>query len=1021
MKKIVDWLDKNHIAIMFTLTMVVIASIVIYFNLPKDVFPNGDFPRFQIIADIGFASLDETEINVTRPIEEAVKTVMDVTEVRSVTERGTSTIDIYLKWGTNLDQAFQYIQSKISQVRSSLPNNINVNVVRMTTSAYPMSEYGIWSDEFDQKKLYSLVRYSIVPQLIGIDGIYGLDVVGGEEPEIWVKFDPQQLIKYNLDTTTIGTAIDNANKVSFIGNVIKDKNAFFVTGGDKLPDIKKMGDVAVASRMGQPIYLKDIAILEDSHADTRRIVSVNGHKGIFIDVRKQQNADGLKVSKRLDQKMAEIEKGFKGRLIITKWDLSDFVASSIHGIIFDIFIGIVIILLIVYYIMQKFRYTLPIILVLPIVILFEFLVLKIIGLTINIMTLGGLSAAIGIIADNAIVITENYIRFKVEGKTKDPLSSSLAYIVPITIWATLVSIIVFVPLNILSGVSGLFFRPLAVTLATTIMISLLMAIFVIPVFIKYFIENDKENSVEVKERSFFSMIRRYYKKILNIALKFKGPVIGVSILLIILSVLAFFRLPNGFLPEWDEGDIVFDYIAPGGTSINETDKIINTVEEIIKKIPEVKMYIRKTGTLIEAPFASSNVGEIFILLDKNRKNSTFEVIDQLRDQVSKAIPELDTDFHQMLPDRIGDLSGVTKPIVVNIIGNDLSKLRSAAEEVKAKLEKISGLNDVLIDMPPPQKEMKVSANQENDSLLGVSISDVFRYSQLALYGEVVSNLQKGLQTIPVRQFYDGDYRNNMEDIAKIPVFTQNGGILPLGKLATFTLVDQNPEIHHKNGSIVVNVNAEISGRSLGDVVKDIKDSLLTIKNDGFTTELTGNYKSQQKSFTELLFVLLISIVLILALLLFIFESYRTALAVFLGTICSASFVIFGLFLTRTEFDVSSFTGMIAVIGIVVNNGILVIDFVERFRRDGKNLIDSIREASELRFRPVLITNLAAMAGFLPMALNIGHGAEVLRPFSIAMISGLIGSMFFSLVVMPVFYLILQKKASYSCPGSTRSG
>ncbi len=1009
MKKLVDWLDKNHIAVMFTLVVVAITSISIYFDLPKDVFPNGDFPRFQIIADIGFAALDETEIGVTRPIEEAVKTVPDVTEVRSVTERGTSTIDIYLKWGTNLDQAFQYINSKISQVRSSLPNNINVDVVRMTTSAYPMSEYGIWSDEFDQKKLYTLVRYSIVPQLIGIDGIYGLNVLGGEEPEIWVKFDPQKLIQYNLDTTTIGNAIDNANKISFIGQVIKGKDAFFVTGGDKLPDIKAMGEVVVASRMGGPIYLKDIAQLEESHADTRRIVSVNGHKGLFIDVQKQQNADGLKVSKRLDQKMAEIEQAFKGRLHITKWDLADFVDSSIHGIIFDILIGIVIILFIVYYIMRRLRYTLPIIFVLPVVILFEFLVLKILGLTVNIMTLGGLSAAMGIIADNAIVITENYIRFKVEDKTKDPLSASLAYIVPITIWATLVSIIVFVPLNILTGVSGLFFKPLAVTLATTIMISLIMAIFVIPVFIKYFIENDKEDSSEVKERSFFAVIRKYYRKILNTALEFKGIVVGISILLMILSVIAFFRLPNGFLPEWDEGDIVFDYIAPGGTSIDETDKMINTVEEMIKKTPEMKMYIRKTGTHLGTPFASSNVGEIIILLNKNRKNSTFQVMDRLRDQVSKAIPELDTDFHQMLPDRIGDLTGVTKPIVVNIIGNDLSKLRSTAEEVKGKLEKIAGLNGVLIDMPPPQKEMKVSADQENASLLGVSISDIFRHSQRALYGEVVSNLQRGLQTIPVRQFYAGDYRNNTEDIAKIPVFTQNGGILPLGKLATFTLVDQNPEIHHKNGSIVVNVNAEIFKRALGDVVKDIKDSLLTIKNDGFTTELTGNYKSQQKSFTELLFVLLISIVLILALLLFIFESYRTALAVFLGTICSASFVIFGLFLTRTEFDVSSFTGMIAVMGIIVNNGILVIDFVERFRRGGKNLIDSIKEAGELRFRPVLITNLAAMAGFLPMALNIGQGAEVLRPFSIAMISGLIGSMFFSLVVMPIYYLILHKE------------
>jgi cobalt-zinc-cadmium resistance protein CzcA len=1007
MKRLVDWLDKNHVAIMFSLVVVTLTGIYFYFDLPKDVFPKGDFPRFQIIADIGFASLEETEINVTRPIEEAVKTVPDVTEVRSVTERGTSTVDIYLKWGSDLNQAFQYIQSKISQIRGSLSGNLNIDIVRMTTSAYPMSEYGIWSDDLDQKKLYTIVKYTIIPKLIGIDGVYGLSVIGGQEPEIWVKFDPQKLIKYNLDTTAIGDAIDNANRVSFIGNVLKDKNSLFTAGGEKLADTNEIGEVVIASRMGRPLYLKDVAKIDDFHAETRRIVSVNGHEGLFIDVQKQQNADGLKVSKSIDEKMAELEDEFRGHLHIAKWDLSDFVSSSIHGIMLDIFIGIVIILLIVYYIMNRFRYSLPVILVLPVVIILEFLILKILGLNVNIMTLGGLSAAIGIIADNAIVITENYARFKAEGITDNPLSSSLTYIVPITAWATLVSIIVFVPLSMLSGVSGLFFKPLAVTLATTIIISLLMAVFVIPVFIKYFIENYKGPIHKVRERFFFNLIKRAYITVLNTALKFKWLIVGLSFLLIAWGILIFFRIPNGFLPEWDEGDIVFDYIAPGGTSIYGTDEIIKKVEEIIKKTPDVKMYIRKTGTHLGTPFAPSNVGEIVILLDKNKKHSTFQIMDRLRNEVAKSLPELDTDLHQILPDRIGDLTGATKPIVVNIIGNDLDKLRNVAEEVKSGLEKIKGLNGVLVDMPPPQEEIKVSANQENASLLGINIGEIYRYSQLALYGEVVSNIQRGLQTIPVRQFYEGYYRNNVDNIVNIPVYTPEGGILPLGKLATFTLVNQIPEVRHKNGSLVINVNAEISGRALGDVVKDIKNTLSTIKNGNFTTELTGSYKDQQKSFMELLVVLLVSIILILALLLFIFESYKTAVAVFLGTLCSATFVISGLFITRTEFDVSSFTGMIAVMGIVVNNGILVIDFVERFRRDGRNLIDSIKQAGNLRFRPVLITNLAAMAGFLPMALNIGRGGEVLQPFSIAMISGLIGSMFFSLVFMPIFYLIMH--------------
>lgn len=1013
MIRLINWLDKNHIAIVFSIAILAIVSIYTYGKLPKDVFPRGEFPRFQIIADIGFASLQETEIRVTRPIEEALKGVPNVTEIRSATERGTSTIDIYLNWEANLNQAFQYIQSQINETKGVLQNNIDISVTPMTTSAFPMSEYGVWSDAYDQEQLYSLVKYTIIPKLIGVEGVYGLSVIGGMQPEVWVKFNPDQLIKYNLDTATISNALSGINQVSFVGKVYQDGDVLFATVGNQLSDIRALENIVVATRMGKPVYLKDIANVGDFHEPQRRIVSIDGHEGLIIDVQKQQNADSVKLSKILDEKFDEISKEFKGDLHVTKWDLSEFVASSIHSIMFDIVIAIFIILMITYYIMHRFRFALPIIIVLPIIILFEFLVIKALGLNINIMTLGGLSAAIGIVADNAIVITENYVRFKSERKTNNVLAESMSYILPITIWATLVSIVVFIPLNILSGVSGMFFKPLALTLSTTIIISLIMAVFVMPVFIKYFIENYKGELKERKERYFFAKAKEIYIKLLNVALRAGVGVVGLTALFFLLGIYLFLKIPTGFLPEWDEGDIVFDYIAPAGTSIDGANEMMAKVEAIVEKIPEVKMYVRKTGTHLSVPYAAPNVGEIIILLNKDRDLSTFQVMDKLRREVSAVLPDLETDFHQILPDRIGDLTGISKPVVVNVIGDDIQVLMNAALEIQKRLEKVEGLNSVIIDMPPPQKEIKLSVNQENASLLGVNVGDIYRYAQLALYGEVVSNFQKGLQTIPIRMLYQGDYMNKMDDIEKIPIYTPNGGVLPLGKIATFTLADEITEIHHKNGSLVVNINAEISGRSLGNVVTDVKNILSSLPRGDYTTELAGSYQGQRQSFLELIEILIISVVLILVFLLFIFESYKTALTVFIGTLCSASFVIFGLFLTRTEFNVSSFTGMITVMGIVVNNGILVVYFIERFRKTQSNIIDAINEACDLRFRPVLITNLAAMAGFLPMALNIGQGGEILQPFSIAMISGLVGSMFFSLVVMPTFYLIGHRKSAPS--------
>ncbi len=1008
MKKFVDWLDSNRIAIVFAAVLLCAGGLYMYRALPKDVFPNSEFPRFQVVADIGFASLETTELNITRPLEEALKTVPGVRETRSITERGTSTIDIYLKWGTDLNQAWQYIQSRIDQTRALMPAAASVQTTKMTTSAYPMSEYGVWSDTLTLKQLYTTVRYSAVPRLIGVDGVARLDIIGAEEPEIWVKISPEKLAGYNLDPAAISAAVADINNVSFLGTVTQAGKTTFAVGGSRLAGVPDIGAVVIASRMGKPLYLRDVAEVTEGRAEIRRLVSINGHKGLFIDVLKQGEADGLRLGSDLDAKFAELEKEYGGKLHVAKWDLSDFVSESIRGILTDITLGVIIILAMVYYVMIKFRYSLPVIIILPVVLIVEFLALKGMGQTVNIMTLGGLSAALGIIADNAIVITESYVRFRSENGPS-PLAASMSYIAPITIWATLVSIVVFLPLNLLSGVSGLFFKPLAMTLASTIVISLVMALCLLPVLIYYFVEKNGPAHGPEKERRLFSALKTLYLKFIAAALAWRKTVVAVILVLLAAGALVFVKLPTGFLPEWDEGDIVFDYHAPAELSIDAVDAMLTRVEGVISKTPELKMFIRKTGTHLGTAFAPPGVGEIIVMLKADRARSTFEIMDDLRDKVAKEFPDLDTDFHQILPDRLGDLTGSAKPIVVSVVGSDLAKAREAAGRVQAKLEKISGLNGILIDLPPPQKEIRVVPDQKRLSLLGLTSADAFRYSGLALYGETVTSVARGVQLIGVRSMYAGAFRGDASALGRIPVYTANGGVLPLSRLMSFSAQEQMPEVHHKNGSIVVSVNAEISGRPLGDVVRDIKAALAGMSSPDYTIELEGNYKQQQSSFRELLAVLLFSVMLILLCLLFIFESYLTSLAVFAGTLASTTFLVFGLKLTGIEFDVSSFTGMITVMGIVVNNGILVIAFAERARTAGVETLKALTDACALRFRPVLITNLAAIAGFLPMALNIGKGGEVLRPFSVAMISGLVGAMFFSLVAIPVFYLALHSR------------
>jgi multidrug efflux pump subunit AcrB len=1017
------WLERNRVAMLFGVGLLMIAGVRAFVLMPKDVFPNAAFPRIRIVADIGFSSLDNTEINVTRPLEEALKTVADVREVRSVTERGTSTLDIYLRWGTDLLLAMQAVQAKVDQARAGLPAGVSIEITRMTTSAFPMSEYGIWSETLDLKQLSSLVKYKAIPRLIGVEGVAGLELVGGEQPEVWVKLDPRKLIQYNLDATALESALDSANRISFLGTVNRGPQALFVVGGRRLSDASALKGVVVASRMGRAILLSDVAELSDAHAQVRRIVSVDGHKGLLIDVRKQPAADALKVSAALEAKMDEVAASFGGGLHLSRWDLSDFVRRSIRGILTDILAALAIILAIVMLILRRMRYALPIILVMPVVLVIEFLVMRLLGQTVNIMTLGGLSAAIGIIADNAIVLTENHVHVRQASGARDSLVASMQSIVPITVWATLVTIVVFLPLSLLSGVPGLFFGPLAATLASTIVLSLLVAVLVLPLFLKHFVEDEPRQAGKAQEEGQngpFQRLEAIYARILDWALQRRKTLAWGLAALMLASGLLFARLPSGFLPEWDEGDIVMDSIQPSGTSLAEADRVSQQMEAVVAKIPELRMSIRKTGTSLGEAYIPPNVGELIMLLNPERRRSTQEVMDSLRESLAKELPEVDIDLHQMLPDRLGDLTGEAKPIVVSLSGAAGPELWDAAQALRASLEKVPGLDGVTVDLPPPQLELKVTPDERRLSLLGLNADSAFHYSQLALYGEEATAIQHESQSTPVRVFYAGDYLANPQSIPSIPVYTNNGGVQPLGRLATYKEESSFPEVHHRNGALAIDVIAEITERSLSAVVRDIQKVLADTKRPGITYELAGNYRNQQTSFHELLQVLGLSLVLILAALLFVFDSWRTAMAVFLGTLASGSFVVVGIALSRIEFDVSSFTGLIAVMGVVVNNGILVLEFaVRNGRLPGMAPREAVRQACMLRFRPVLITNLAAIAGFLPMALNLGQGGEVLRPFSIAMISGLVGSMAFSLLVMPSLYLMLLRDKATVAPTQGR--
>jgi len=491
--------------------------------------------------------------------------------------------------------------------------------------------------------------------------------------------------------------------------------------------------------------------------------------------------------------------------------------------------------------------------------------------------------------------------------------------------------------------------------------------------------------------------------LLSFLLKNKLPVFLFLLGMVGLSLWMYPRLHTGFLPRWDEGAFVLNYQAPPGTSLRETNRLLVRLENLMKEEPDIAAYSRRTGRGI-AHRHPANEGDYLISLSKNPQKSTFQIMDELNQKASRQIPGLYLDFVQVLPDRLKDLAGEEKPIDILIYGNDQSVLLQTARRVAEKLKPIPGLVGLRPGEWPSEPEFDVTVNHRRAAQLGFRPGEVRRLVETALWGRVATTIKRGTQLAGVRVRYPDFYRKNLEALNRLSLYAPTGALIPLKQIATVRVREGQAAITHENGSLVAKVVADISGRDLGSVVKGIRRALSGLSLPyGVSISLAGDYKSQLQSFRQLILVLFLAGLLIFVVLLFEFNRIRTASAIFLGTLFSFTFVVLGLWVTRTNFDISSFMGTITVLGIVVNNGILLMDFATRYQSSGRPRESALLQAGKIRLRPILMTNATTVAGFLPLALNWGSGGEILQPFAVAVISGLVGSMIFSLIVIPVLY------------------
>jgi multidrug efflux pump subunit AcrB len=641
------------------------------------------------------------------------------------------------------------------------------------------------------------------------------------------------------------------------------------------------------------------------------------------------------------------------------------------------------------------------------------------GLSFDLMTLGGVAAAIGLVIDDAIVVVENIYTHMSRGQSRrEAVQSAVSEITVPIIGSTITPVVVFLPLTLLTGVTGVFFRSLALTMAVALLTSLVLALAFTPVLAERLVKAKPGEDVsggvsdeEVPHGRFLGAIVRRYEAVLGVALE-RRWIVGVTIVLVLAASYALYHaLGSEFLPEFDESAFVLDYIAPPGSSLAETDRMLQHLEEILLKVPEVESYSRRTGLEMGLFVTEPNSGDIAVKLKPDHKRSTQEVIAELREQIAHSEPALEIEFVGIVPDVIGDLQGNPEPIEVKVFSEDAAALQKAAEEVETAIKKVPGVVDTLNGIVISGPAITFRIDPLRASQFGVTANDVASTITTAMSGDASSSILQQDRLIKVRVIFPANVRTSLDNVKALQVRSPTGQLFRLDQIAEIDVDKGQAEIDRENLRQMIGVTGRLEGSNLGTAIGQIREQLARDVKlpPGMTVEFGGLYEEQQSSFRELMMALVLAVMLVFITLLIEFRSFAHPIAIVTGAVLALSGVLLALFITGSTLNVVSLMGMIMIVGIVAKNGILMLDAVEEHLAAGDTLREALLRSGRRRFRPVLMTSLAAMLGMLPLALALGAGSELLQPLAIAVIGGLTVALALSLIVTPTVYAIFARQ------------
>ena len=1010
-----SWTTRYAIPAAFVCAALCAGGVYSALQLPSSVFPRTDFPRVVILVDNGVMPADEMMATITRPIEESMKDIPGSASVKSATGRGSAEINVFFNWSVDMVQSELYVVGRLSQIRSTLPSTASTSVFRLTFSAFPIIGISLTSQSRDLAALWETARYTLKPRFLQIPGVARVDLVGGRAPEFHVIGDATRLQAAGLSLGQISEALTKNNLIAPTGMHEENHTLYLTVVDARVRTAQDIGGVVVAMVNGVPIRIQDVARVVRGEEPVFNVVTADGVNAVLLNVRSQPDGSTLDIATALHSDILALGRELPPDMKLAFfYDQSLIVRESVQSVWEAVGFGLVLSVLIIFLFLRTWGTTLVATLVIPVTILITLVVMRMAGLTFNLMTLGGIAAAVGLVIDDAIVVVEAIHAKMAAGLDRiDAVQQGVTELFRPLVGSTLTPVVVFIPLAFLDGITGVFFRALALTMVTSLMTSLVLAVTLTPALAMW-LTRARHRGTSTSHDDEGPVLRRIgnaYESALRAAIGHRWLTLALCAFVLGGAAFVYTRLESDFLPPMDEGGFVIDYRTPPGTSLSETNQQLLRAETILRSIPEVESYSRRTGARLALAIAEPNTGDFLVKLKPGRRRSTEEVISDLRGKLDPAFPAVKFEFPGILSDLIGDLMWAPKPIEIKLYSTDAKVLKDQGPKIEAKLKQVGGVVDTFDGLTYAGTSLRLAVRQIDAQRLGFTSDDIATAVSTAMLGQPSSTFLEGDRVVTIRVKLDPTRIDQIATLRDLPIRSPKGEVVHLSDVVDISEETGQLELRREDLRQDIAVTARLENRDLGSAMSEIQRVLSSDTSiPAGAIEYGGLFEQQQASFRNLSVVLGMAIVLVFTVLLMEFRSFAEPFAIVFGAVLSLFGTMLALWLTGTSLNVVSFLGAIIGIGIVAKNGILMLDFVEHFVAEGSSFDEALVRSGRRRLRPVLMTSLAAALGMLPLAYGIGSGADMLKPLAIAVMGALAVSVLLSLIATPTMLRVIRPRA-----------